>query len=65
MVLALLPSGWLRWTVVASDIVNVPVQPLADAGVRLGRALRGPEGSAGRESEALRRRTEQLEATRV
>ncbi|MHC4765763.1 MAG: rod shape-determining protein MreC [Planctomycetota bacterium] len=64
-VLALLPSGWLRWTVVASDIVNVPIQPLADAGVRLGRVLRGPDGSAGEESEALRRRTEQLEATRV
>jgi len=64
-VLALLPAGWLRWTVVASDIVNVPIQPLADAGVRLGRVLRGPEGSAGEESEAVRRRTEQLEATRV
>jgi cell shape-determining protein MreC len=65
VVLALLPAGWLRWTAVASDIVNVPVQPLADAGVRLGRLLRGPPGEAGEQSEALRRRTEELEATRA
>jgi len=64
-VLAFMPAGWLRWTVVASDIVNVPIQPLADAGVRLGRLLRGPDGEGGEESEALRQRTEQLEATRV
>ena len=63
--LGLLPAGWLRWTAVASDIINVPIQPLADAGLRLGRMLRGPEGEAGGESEAVRRRTEELEATRV
>jgi cell shape-determining protein MreC len=65
VVLGLLPAGWLRWTVVASDIINVPIQPLADAGVRLGRMLRGPDGEAGEESEAVRRRTQELEATRV
>jgi cell shape-determining protein MreC len=65
MVLALLPAGWLRWSAVAAEIVNVPVQPLADAGVRLGRMLRGPEAGVGKESEALRQRTEQLEAARV
>ncbi|MHC4219083.1 MAG: rod shape-determining protein MreC [Planctomycetota bacterium] len=64
-VLALLPARWLGWTVVAADIANVPIQPLADAGVRLGRALRGPEGGVAEESEALRRRTEELDTTRA
>ena len=65
VVVGLLPAGWLRWTAVASDIINVPIQPLADVGVRLGRVLRGPAGEAGEESEAMRRRTQELEATRV
>jgi cell shape-determining protein MreC len=64
VILALLPAGWLRWTPVAADVVNVPIQPLADAGVRLGRVLRGPDGVAG-QSQALQRRTEELETTRA
>ncbi|MHC4616037.1 MAG: hypothetical protein ACYTAU_21035, partial [Planctomycetota bacterium] len=65
VVLALLPARWLGWTAVAADVVNVPIQPLADIGVRLGRLLRSPEGGAAEESEALRRRTEELDATRA
>jgi cell shape-determining protein MreC len=63
--LVLLPARWLGWTALAADIVNVPIQPLADVGVRLGRVLRGPESEAAEESEALRRRTEELETTRA
>jgi cell shape-determining protein MreC len=63
--MALLPARWLGWTAVAADIVAVPVQPLADAGVRLSRVLRGPEGGTSGESEALRRRTQELDATRA
>jgi cell shape-determining protein MreC len=65
ILLSLLPVRWLGWTAVAADIVNVPVQPLADAGVRLSRVLRGPEGGRAGESETLRRRTEELDATRA
>ena len=62
---ALLPVGWLRWTTVAADIVNVPLQPVLDGGVRLGRLLRPPGGLRAEESQELRRFHEELDATRA
>jgi cell shape-determining protein MreC len=60
---SLLPARWLGWTGILAEIVALPVQPLADAGVRLARWLRPLEGEAG-ESQGLRDLRAELEATR-
>ncbi len=62
---AFLPTGWLRWTSVLADIVNVPVQPLGDAGLRLAEWVRPPDGRSGAESEEFRRQTDDLETARA
>ncbi len=61
---SLLPARLLGWTRVPAEIVALPVQPLADGGIRLSRWLRPLEGEAG-ESEELRRLRAELEATRA
>ena len=64
VIAALLPIRWLGWTAVLAEIVRVPIQPMADAGVQVGRWVRPPVDDRG-ESEALRKRTDELETTRV
>ncbi len=64
-VAAFLPSGWLGWTSVLADLVNVPVQPLADAGLRLAGWVRPPDRRPGGESEEFRRQAEELETARA
>ncbi|MCH7797466.1 MAG: hypothetical protein IID28_03340 [Planctomycetes bacterium] len=64
VIAALLPVRWLGWTAVLAEIVRVPIQPMADAGVRLGRLVRPPVDDSG-ESEALRNRSDELERSRV
>lgn len=62
--LSLLPARLLGWTRVPAEILALPVQPLADGGIRLSRWLRPLDGEAG-ESEELRQMGENLEATRA
>lgn len=60
---ALLPVTWVGWwTPVLADIVNVPLQPLIDGGVRVGDWVR-PAG--GRRDAQLQRRIDDLEAARA
>lgn len=63
-VVSLLPARLLGWTRVPAEIVALPVQPLADGGIRLSRWLRPLEGEAG-ESEAVRTLIADLETTRA
>ncbi len=62
-VVSLLPARFLGWTRVLAEIVALPVQPLADGGIRLSRWLRPLEGEAG-ESEEVRKLSAEVEATR-
>jgi len=62
-VVSLLPARFLGWTRVLAEIVALPVQPLADGGIRLSRWLRPLEGEAG-ESEELRKLRVEVETTR-
>ena len=64
VVAALLPVRWLGWTAVLAEIVRVPIQPMADAGVRMGRWVR-PATDVSGESEALREQSDELERSRV
>ena len=61
---AVLPVGWLRWTGVVANVFSVPVQPLADAGLRLGLLMR-PGLTANGSNEVLRQRDEELQTTRA
>ncbi|MHC4414714.1 MAG: rod shape-determining protein MreC [Planctomycetota bacterium] len=66
LILALLPTGWLRpWTSHVADIVNVPVQPFADAGIRPRGRLRPRDDATAGESERVRHLTEELEKARA
>lgn len=64
VVAALMPTGWLGWTSVLSAVVNVPLQPLIDVGLRLGAWIR-PGNDEREVSAELRRRTDELETTRA
>lgn len=61
---SLMPVSWLAWTSGLATVVRVPVQPLAQAGVKVSHWLRPAADVAG-ESEALRERSDQLETTRA
>ena len=65
VILALLPVSWLRWTAVGADLVAVPVQPMADAAVRMGRWVRPADREMAVASQAVKERTQEIEATRA
>lgn len=62
---AFLPTGWLGWTDILASIVNVPLQPLTDGGLRLGAWIRPATDEYAQASQELKRRTEELETTRA
>ena len=64
-ILAFAPASWLRWTAVGADLVAVPVQPMTDAAVRLGRWVRPADREMAVASKAVQERTQELEATRA
>ena len=59
-----MPVSWLGWTAGLATVVRIPVQPLAQAGVKISHWLRPAADEVG-ESEALRERSIQLETTRA
>lgn len=63
-VIALLPTSWLSWTRDLSDVVRLPITPLAHAGNRLAGMLRPVDASDGLHSEDLRGQLELLESDR-
>ena len=65
LVLALLPTSWLGWTSGLAEIVNVPVQPFADAGVRLRDRLRPPNDPLAGESDKVQHLIEEFEKARA
>lgn len=63
-VAALLPTNWLYWTRDLSDVIRLPITPVAHAGNRLAGILRPVDASDGLNTEDLRGRLELLETER-
>ena len=64
VVASLLPTGWLYWTRDLSDVIRLPITPVAHAGNRLAGILRPVDATDGLNTEDLRGRLELLETER-
>ena len=62
---ALLPTGWLGWTSILADVINVPLQPLMDAGLGIATWIRPADDRFAGASVELRRLRVELEKTRA
>lgn len=63
-VVAILPTGWLHWTRDLSDVIRLPITPMAHAGNRLAGWLRPVDSVDGLNTVELRSRLLLLESER-
>ena len=63
-VVALLPTNWLYWTRDLSDVIRLPITPVAHAGNRLAGMLRPVDAGDGLNTEDLRGQLQLLETER-